>query len=275
MDFGLDLDLLYWQPQEDGVPFAVASEVKNPEMKWGPGWRIGFDFGLPRDQWSVYLVWTSIPIQKDTVAEGHLFPVWSSKPQVEGDFVTHAKAHWRLHLGIVDLDLRKAWELSPSFTLLPHLGIRFASLRQKYYVTYEGGSLFPDQVDNFNSKNKFWGLGPETGLNASWGLGKGWSLFSEMGMALVWGHFYIHESEKEHVTHTNFLKLFDIFDVNRALFDMAIGLEYEWKHLSLHAAWEQHYFPRQNQLIFQTPQLLSNHADLSIVGITVGGKYDF
>lgn len=281
--FFFTTDLLYWQPQEDQIPFALeqtSGKVKNAELTWGWGFRIALDYGLARDSWDLHLRWTCLPIQKDTEASGHLLPYWTTAPMSAGDFVSHAKAHWRLHLGIVDLELSRDWVVSSKFNLVPRLGVRFASIRQKYYVTYKDGSLFPGEEDHFNSKNKFWGVGPEGGFNATWYLSENWSLFSSFSISLVYGQIYVHESDTTSPSHVHHLKLFNIFPYSCLLWDMSLGIEWIRDNYTIHAAWEQHLFPGQNQLtpfLSQTSKgvFASHLGDLSLVGVTFGATWKF
>ena len=279
MGFTTALDLLYWQPNEDGVPYAITEHhVKQPEMKWGGGFRLGFEYQFERDYWTVNLNWTCLPIHFTTESSGHLFPIWSNAPQDPTDFVSHAKALWRLHLGIVDLSVEKPWDVSRHFTLSPNLGVRFASIRQKFYVSYSGGSLFPDDTDNFNTKNKYWGVGPLLGVNANLGLKYGFNIVGQIAYSLVYGEFYIHETEREQISRDIHLKFLDRFYQVRSLVDLQLGLEWTYGQTTLHAAWEQHFYAGQNQLInFNTPlnKLLGNQGDLAVSGITVGGKWRF
>ncbi len=280
--FTTGLDLLYWQPHEDGLPYVMEQngEVKNGQMKWGWGFRLAFEYGFDRDIWDVKLSWTCLPIQKDTETSGHLFPYWTQAPIAPGDFVDHAKAHWRLHLGIVDLELRRACWVSHALKLTPRLGVRFASIRQKYYVTYSGGSLFPDQEDHFNTKNKFWGVGPETGIDLSWHLGGSWNILGQIGGALAYGQIYVHDSDTTKPSNEHHEKLFNIFQYCVGLWDMALGLEWLREDYSIYALWEQHLYPSQNQLsplISSSARhlFISNLGDLSLIGITVGAKWTF
>jgi hypothetical protein len=279
MGFSTALDLLYWQPNEDGVPYAITQHhVKQPDMKWGGGFRLGFEYEFKRDNWAVNLNWTCLPIHHRTESEGSLFPIWSNAPQNPSDFVSSAKALWRLHLGIVDLELKKPWDVSPHLTFFPRLGVRFASIRQKFYVAYSGGTLFPNDTDNFNTKNKFWGVGPEMGVDADWGLSKYFSLIARAAYSIVYGEFYIHETEREMVARTMHLKLFNIYNEARSLIDLVLGLEWKYGHASLRASWEQHFFSGQNQLLNFTPPLnkmVGNGGDLAVSGISLGGSWRF
>lgn len=273
------LDLLYWQPTEDGLFFALKeSHIEQPHMKWGRGFRIGFEYTFERDDWSLNLTWTCLPIQHDTEASGHIFPIWSNAPQTSSDFVSHIKAHCRLHLGIVDLELKKPWKLSSFFTLFPRIGVRFASIRQKFYIASSNGSLFPNDTDNFNTKNKYWGIGPEMGLNTTATLGRGFSLISQLTYSLVYGEFYIHESERETKTRALHLNTLETFDQACLLLDLALGLNWRRDPISLHILWEEHLYPGQNQMVLFQPlpyKPMSNQGDLALSGVTLGAVWRF
>lgn len=276
----IGVDFLYVQPQATGVPITISeTRTKNPDMKWGYGFRVSFGYTLPRDNWGLQLIWLSVPVQNHTDVSGHLLPTWTSAEGDSSSFVDSAKSRWRLHLGLVDLDLSKPWRISPSFILYPHGGIRFASIRQKFYITYSGGSLFPGDSSNFASKNKYWGLGPEGGLTLEYLLNKHWSMRAGTAFSLVFGGFYIHETEREEKSRIEHLKLLSEYPMSAALLDMTLGLRYSSNHWSFHLDWEEHLFPGQNQLNFPVntspKKFASNLGAVSIAGISLGAVYHF
>lgn len=279
MPFSTALDLLYFQPNEDGVAYALTEHhVKQPEMKWGYGFRLGFKYQFKRDDWTASLNWTCLPIHHHTESSGHLFPIWSNASQNSSDFVTHAKALWRLHLGLVDLEMQKPWQTSSHLTLSPRLGIRFASIRQKFYVSYSEGSLFPNDTDNFNTKNKYSGVGPLIGINGSWRLASHLNLIGQAAYAIVYGEFYIHETEREYHSRAMHLKFFDIYNQACSLIDLTLGLEWNFNQTTLQILWEQHYAFGQNQLTnFNTPthKMLGNQGDLAISGVSFSASWKF
>ncbi len=268
------LDALYFIPSEDGVPYVIEhNDFKNPDMKWGWGFRLGLAQDFSHDDWKASLVWTCFPTQHDTETSGHLTAIWSNAPQIPGDFVEHAKVHWRLHMGIVDLDLEKKWTISSGLALYPHAGIRFASLREKFFVRYAGGSLFPDEVDNMHAKNKFWGLGPEAGLHTDWNLWKQWYILGKSTVSIAWGEFYVHQAEREEKSRVSFLQEHNVFSQAALLLDLSLGLAWQGEHFGCHLLWEEHFFPKQNHLTM--PSGASSPGSLSVTGLTLGFDWKF
>jgi hypothetical protein len=268
--FLFGLDLLYFQPQADGAAFAIEeSHIYNPQMRWGWGFRL--TLGTP----TLALKWLCLPIQNNTYAEGHLLPSWSSAPQDASSFVDAAKARWRLHLGLVDLEWQKKWDVSPYFLIKPRLGIRFASIRQKLHIIYRGGSLFPGEEDIFSSKNKYWGVGPEVGADLAWKLGNAWSLTGSSTFSGVTGGFYIHEAEREYISRVKHLNFFDCYGMGAIIWDYAIGIQWVRGITTLQASWEQHFFPSQNRLVHPPVSQLIGTGDLAVSGLSIGAKFAF
>ena len=256
------LDALYFIPSEDGVAYVSdRGTSKNPDMKWGWGFRLGLAQDFKHDAWKTSLVWTCLPVQHDTTATGHLTPLWTDAY----DYVESARVHWRLHLGIVDLDLERNWKISPYFEIAPHIGVRFASLREKFFVLYQGGSIAPGEEDNMHAKNKFWGVGPEMGAGINWRLGGHFSIAAKSTASLAYGEFYVHEDEREAGDH----KLYNIFSQAAFLWDLALGMSWQSEKFSSHLSWENHWFPGQNHLGGARP------GSLSVMGVSLGFDWKF
>jgi len=275
--FITNLDLLYMQPQVENLSYVFAPPyVENPETKWSLGFRFDLGYRFHRDAWEITLSWMCLPTQKESETAGSLLPTWSSAPQNSDSFVDHAKVRWRLHLGIVDLAFSKPWIVSRHFHIQPGLGLRFASLRQKFFVSYFGGNLFPNEEDTLHTKNKFWGVGPVATLNTKWFLSPRWSLLGRFGYSLVRGEFYEHEKEWETSSHTTYLRLFDTVQVNTGLFNLSLGIEWLFNGCRFHVLWEEAFFPHQNHLQYPSPGgIFPRPGNLSIAGISGGVSLQF
>jgi hypothetical protein len=280
--FFTSLDAMFVQPQENGLSYVIDQQSHRaiaPHLEWGWGFRLGFGYGLPRDDWDVTLTWVHLPIQNDHEKTGQLTPLWSTIPILPGQFTEMGHMHWRLHLGLVDLELQKPWHLTPQFQLTPRFGVRFASIREKYFLTYEGGTLLPDQQNTVHMKNKFWGVGPIVGLDSQWTIWKRWSLFGKSDVSLTFGHLYIHQAEHVHPSEDSLMKFFKIHPMDGALAHLALGLKWAGDHLSAYLQWEQFFFLGQNQMV-QFPfapsnKMVSNLGDISLAGVSLGATYRF
>ncbi len=278
--FDIGLDLLYFQPQEDNLAYAMkASTIETPNMRWGWGFRLDMGGSFKRDGWRMNLAWTCLPVQNDTEVSGHILPTWSGAPQTATSFVDKAKAHWRLHLGIVDLLLSKPWDVSSFCRVIPGIGVRYASLRQKFFVSYFGGNLFIGEEDTIHTKNKYEGVGPVASLSGDFSLVKSLSLTGSLDYSIVYGSTYVHQKEWEKGAHRTHFRLFEEFTMPAGLFHLALGLKWIFHQCELHAKWEQYFFPDQNHLMNPKPGfagvLFERFGALSTAGVSGGAQWSF
>ena len=132
----------------------------NPERKWDYGFRFGLGYVLNHDGWDIDAMWTHFRrnASDDVVADANtttsrIYTLWSAVVPGAGDFMQTAPAvptlpiaaevqtSWRLHLDLIDLELGRSFYTSKYLTLRPHIGLRGASIRQNYDITYLGGSF--------------------------------------------------------------------------------------------------------------------------------------
>src|ERR1700722_9617511 len=235
--FFADAAMLYWKASEAGLSYAVksSSTVENPKFEWDFGFKVGMGYRIPHDRWDVKLQFISFQTHTDNEKKGELVPLW----QMAGpSIVEKIDLHWRLHLGIVDLLLGKLYVPAKTLFLTPEIGIRAGSVRQKYYLD--------DNVDGVvHMKNKYFGVGPNVGLLGQWSWGGGWSLCARSFLSLLFGEFYVHQSE--YMGKEQILKLHDIFVSSAPIFEMGAGICWEHcfqgtlKRLILELAWDEFF----------------------------------
>ena len=293
-------DPVYWQAHEDGLAFAVESDstttlgpeskVENLHFDWDFGFQIGFGYRVPHDLWSFSLELKHIHTNAHghkRVSDGHaLFPLWKTPDSQDPSFADEAKAHWRLHLGLLDFVMEKEWRPVQTCVVAPVLGLRSAWIRQKYNLWYFGGSLFPDREEQFSMKNKFWGIGPAVGLRSSWEMASRWHLLGDFLLSILYGEFYVHQAEWTLPHKLKVLGIHEVFDLSVSTADITLGIRWEhlWKgtlkRLSLELAWDQILLFGQNQFIrFVNSSakgvFVSNQGDLSLQGYHIGARFDF
>ena len=293
-------DPVYWQAHEDGLAFAVESDSTTslaPESKgenlhfdWDFGFEVGLGYRIPHDLWSFSLELKHL----HTNAHGHrtandgsvLFPLWKFPDQQDPAYADIAKAHWRLHLGLLDLIMQKQWHPINSCSFSPVLGLRSAWIRQKYNLFYLGGSLAPDREEQFSMKNKFWGIGPCAGMRSSWEVVRRWSLFGDFLFSLLYGEFYLHQAERTLPHHEKILGIHEVFRTSVSTVDISFGVRGQWdwngslKRFFLEFGWDQIFLYAQNQFMrFVNPSALgsfvANQGDLSLQGCHIGARFDF
>lgn len=291
---------VYWQAHEDGLAYVSKSDSntslgpkckgENLDFDWDFGFEVGFGYRIPHDLWSFSLGLKHI----HTNAHGHeeaddntfLFPLWKFPDLLDPSYADEARAHWRLHLGLLDALMQKTLYLTDTLALTPVIGIRSAWIRQKYNLFYLGGSLFPGREEQFSMKNKYWGIGPCAGVKSSWEMKRHFFLFADILFSVLYGEFYIHQAEWALPSDAKILGVHEVFRSSCFTSDLALGVRWEqrWqgtlKALQLEIAWDLIDLFGQNQFMrFANPSALGNFAanqgDLSLQGYHIGARFDF
>jgi len=275
--------LLYWQAEEGGLSYAIesASSTKNLPFNWDFGFNVGLGYRIPHDTWQLLLQFTNL--QTHTDAKSHadakhaLLPTW----QTPLASALAATAHWRLHLGLIDLSLSKPLHATSTLTLTPQIGIRWGSIRQKYNIAYQGSA---EEV-LLRMKNKFWGIGPSLGAAGDYALTRSFSLIANASITLLYGQFYLHQDTDTYPSKDKLLGVHSLYSALSPALGAGAGLRWQtgFSHnrylLAIELAWDQLILFSQNQLLrFAAAQpgcVLSNQGDLSLAGVHVGAALRF
>ena len=144
-------------------PFYNA-DLLHPKSKWDYGYRLGLGYDLTHDGWDLYAGWTHLRttatqhVEIDLQLVPHrIYALYTAVvPGTENalgvsDLRTTAitvnptadslDTRWKLHFDLIDLELGREFYTSRYLTLRPHIGLRGASVRQKYDIDYMGGTL--------------------------------------------------------------------------------------------------------------------------------------
>lgn len=160
----------------------IVETDREPHWSWRPGYRVGVDYA-----WKCFVVeadWTHY------IGRAHF-----------NDGGQHG--NWRINYNTLDLILGRRCNVAPCFFFKPFVGVRGAYIRQNlnshletFYTGTNGSNVVPtDQHD----KERFWGVGPELGLEANWYLGCSWSLYASFDFVSYYGKV------KTRIDHTDFL----------------------------------------------------------------------
>jgi len=260
----VQVDALYFQATESATDTAFHDgKLITPKFntRWGVRAKTGFSF-CP-DGWEVGLQFLHYHGRTtEEIGGGDYLPT-RGYPETVG-IVDNFRSRWRLHLGFLDLYLTKGWEISPRLSLTPFAAIRFAGVRHKSRIIYRNA-----QEVNLSMKNKFWGIGPEVGLESLWHLRWGTSLFVRGACSLLWGEVYLHQDQND-------AKFFSEYDAMQKVGEMGIGLDFRkcfsCVELYLRAGWELYFLPGQNRLARFTTQaqFVGSGGDLSMQGLSLG-----
>jgi hypothetical protein len=310
-------DLLYWKANENGIPLAVVnkkspnnlahSKVDNLRGKWDFAFRVGLGYDVPHDGWDLGLSWLRynshghhkrIHSHSNRFVFPYLAP--SADPIADNATCARAKGRWRVLLNQLDLDLGREFFVSKWLTLRPHAGLRTDWIYQKVKADYEKfSSMLPSSSEvEITYRDRWWGIGLESGLDTQWGLGGGWSIFANLAAAILYGEHHIRMKDEDEPPFNNsingansnpngvFVKLKDKTWIAHPILDLQLGLRWDWMlandhlHLGVQLGWENHVYFSQNQFPifgddFNFGKFFANQGDLSLEGWTLGVRLDF
>jgi len=301
-DWEFTLAGFYWKSHQDGMEYAIESQVdnssseryrlidaefKNPSFKGDFGFKAGVGYNTTCDGWDFGVLWTwyhgkanshNKAEEEDNIT---LLSLWSD--QTTGIdtgnplFATDIQTNWKLKLNLIDFELgRKYWN-SPRVDLRPFIGLRIALLDQDYRIEQKGGTWDDSDIlaiNHIHLENDFNGAGIRAGLDSNWHFGCGWSFYGDFALSQIFGRFHIDHNEDDRQTVTPFdkikvLEAKDSFKTTSLFVDLGLGLSYSVLlcdcdyGLAVSFGWEQHLFLHQNQMWRVVPQEGSTSSDLN------------
>lgn len=292
--FQVSADLLLWQLQANGLEYVLQTgtashyptriegiegtdpSIKQKRYNWG--FRIGLDWTLPHDNWDIATTWTRIThdYSNSTVSAEE-----TVLTRVQGTFsfngLKSASARYDNHLDQICLNVGREFFISKWITLRPHFGLRTDWLNQRFH------SIFPADFPEETSlqKNRWWGIGIESGLNARWNFCGGFNIYGCIAAAIEYGFQKLVLNEDGELD-----TLFRMsYRICRPMLDTQLGLGWDYNfyddklHFGLKAGWENHvYFNQSHFLSYgQTDHYseVSRGGDLTYQGLTVSASLDF
>lgn len=188
--FGLRGELLYWRPELCGLEAAfgsttIATDISSnaittttvtesdeePHSKWSTGFRIGADAEL--NCFDVELDWTHFNGRANFSEDAQF-------------------GHWKIKYDVVDLTFGRDFGMTPCFFVKPFIGLRGARIHQN--LNSHLTTLFTALIGNNtvttdkHDSEKFWGIGPQIGLEADWKIGCNFGLYGSFAVVTYYGH---------------------------------------------------------------------------------------
>ncbi len=312
-DFQVSADALLWQLQEDGLTYAVETTpstgtptptvadapvgANSIKQKYNWGFRIGLDWTMSHDNWDIALDWTHLISNRhgnSTAAAATATAAANVLVKTQG-FVssagtplsfTSAKANYHNRLDQIDLNLGREFFISKWVTLRPFFGLRADWLHQRLRSSYVvpstsiAGVTTPSQTQATDQRNKWWGIGIESGLNTQWNLCGGFSLYGNVATAIEYGLQKLSLTESG-VVNAAFSSSYHIC---RPILDLQLGLGWDYNfcedgfHFGLKLGWENHvYFDQSRFLSYNTVNYSDNASggSLTYQGWTLHACFDF
>lgn len=316
--FILTADFLYWKITEDNLnygirepggtllfsaaPFApFVTEVNglvqyNPieqPFEWDPGVRIGAGYNLPYYGWDVNLYWTYIQSTPELFMSEPNFGIVTNllfaTPTQTADFqANNLQANWHLVFNALDLLAGRHLFLSRKLSIYPFGGLKTAWIDQKISHTYSdfrqvAATLFA--VGPIQSKNDFWGIGPEIGFNSRYVLPVNFGIFFEAATALLYGKWELET--KYHIHTARGVAVLTSYDIHMRENKHRLA---PWLHLQLGLDWQSCFGKNRcihfkagyecqfwwNQMRIETAFFTGDpKGHLMMNGLTLEGKFEF
>jgi len=328
-DIGLYLfaDALYWHADVTNAEWAFVSNAGSPTIptagsnkelafKWNWGFRVGIGYEFDHDQWDsdIYYTWFKNRAANNSTSQtSFTTPARGSASTLNGDMdtdpalITGGRANTKLSFQVLDWELGRAFYISNSISLRPHVGLKGAWIHLKEGETFTS-SL--GETYKINNSTRSWEVGPSAGINSNWyfgcantmAVGKGevrdrpmWSIFGDVSGALMYGHFKNSHSEVGTIAGAT-VDGFQPSSLNRNLMvpvlTGVLGLAWDMcfdcdkVHLGIRAGYELQYWFRQNQRFsnindgsfgssFAAPRYTRTTGDLALQGLTIDVRLDF
>jgi hypothetical protein len=298
-------DFLYWRADEEGLEYAARSSTQpgaskysetslSPEIEWSPGCRLGVGYVFAnQDYWDLTLLWTHFQTtQKDSVSATAV-PAWLRGGS--GFMAQGGRARWHLSYNVYDASLGRDYFVSKTISVHPSVGLRGATIDQKYRAKYRAVSLggtttpFPTSMQ---AQNDFWGIGTRIGTQLQWRCSTSFALLGSVGGSLLYGDFKVKEHFKtvgslgsasnvpifmhEHLTTGAFnIEAFLGAQWERFFYQntmkLAISLGYEWSQwLS-----QNRLFSYETEAGAQVAPVDCRRGNLTLQGATLQARWDF
>jgi Legionella pneumophila major outer membrane protein precursor len=239
-------DLLYWTVSEDGFdcnfgPTAIHTTTVNEipttaitehnrdlDFDWEPGFRIGIGGDWPCSGWDTGAFWTWYH------GRGH-------------GHQDHNHAHWKMHFNVADAVFGRRFWVGKCVNLRPFGGFRYAQIEQTLrsnlqtkIIASTGSGIVRS---TYHKKQKYWGFGPELGLEADFYIGKRWSVYGDLDGAVLYGHngTSFHNKDASALAN-NICNSSGKSHSMKYVLDYGLGIRYELNHWTLQLGLEQHTY---------------------------------
>lgn len=333
VDVYVTADYIYWHASEGGLAYAYSSGIVStlatsnnapsqgrlvsPQFKMSSGFKVGLGLDFHYDGWDMELMYTWLRPKAsssfDAADAGEQNQaVWSTAVTAKASTKQNAQVYispaaptsgsssWKLHVNVLDLELGRAFFVSPKLVVRPHFGLKGTWDTQTYNVNYVAaaggvytasstassttkssgssstttssagalGLVSSATADNYTiaRKQNYWGVGPRTGVNSCWMISRNFSVFSDWAFATLWGQFKNTRTDTSNLTGdttvTDFVPVYERGRLHQlnAVLEMELGLRYDY--------WfsDDEYRFRigaswENQLWFNQNHFLGVHSD--------------
>lgn len=311
-DVFLTADFIYWSVREEGLAFATSGfapggvgtttlskgQTYYPGFRWRPGFKVGLGLDLGHDGWDIYAqyTWMNAPKHTRTAtsttdSNNELVSTWVFDPANEMQSVNYASGAWSLNFNTADLDIGRQYFISHYLVLRPFVGLKASWQKQRNTAYYqETVTTTSYTATNLSMKERFFGIGLRSGLNANFHFDKNWSLYGDCTLSALASHFNVsHSYTTWTVTNTDttptasetllLANYKTVLNTIKPVLETGMGLAWDYwfnddsYHVGLSLGWEQQLWWGMNK--FNNLLNGDSNGDLSMQGITFKFRFDF
>lgn len=276
----LTFDITYWHTKMGGTEYAyslhpqfsngvvlpqINGDMKENDLDWDVGFKVGLGYKTPHDDWDVYARYTYFNgdnSSHSTKAEPSALVPLTSFGLV---FAHKVKSRVEIDYDNVDLELARSYFMSQRLAFRPHFDLKttWIDIEQDVRITASSIDNTNDTVGlDYKTKDDvhFWGLGPRAGIDSKWFLGYGFHLFGDFAGSVQYGYFktkareYLPPSALPFLPDGEALQMKHKFHRFIPFVQMFLGLGYdtyineERQHLAFKLGYEVQYYWRVNQI---------------------------
>jgi hypothetical protein len=335
VDVYVQADYILWHASEGGLAYiwnggsvpiltvATSNNVlsqgneKSPHFKMSSGFKAGLGLDFHYDGWDMGLNYTwlrphasssfsAAPVGSHNISlcvgDTTLVPAGKNTVEIlETITPREGFSSWKLHFNVLDLELGRAFFVSPKLVLRPHFGLKGTWDTQRYNIAYVSANAnqativgttvtlsSSTAVETYTvyQKQYYWGLGARTGVNSSWMVSRNFSFFGNWALTALWGQFKNTRYDISDVTGTTVVTNYmpvnlraRTHQINPVL-EMELGLRYDYwfsdddYRFRIAASWENQLWLHQNHFV-KALDASDVSGNLSLQGFTLNVRFDF
>ncbi len=252
-----------------------------PKFHTSPGVKAGFNFAPDAQSFDTTFTWTYFPTSTTgSIPRGSgivTSDFFAGSYFITRDLYAGAFMDWQMVMNMFDLQAGHKFDVTPSLSLRPKLGVKGGSIYQTINLTWD--AIFYQSEETV--KNNFTGIGPSFGLDAQWNFYPNFSLVGNVSSAVMWGKWNNSDTFKRPyallglVTPTTISMTMNDAKLGTLMMDYFVGLNWAYhgkSQINLQLGYEMQYWANQLRLI--AIQLVPTHGDLTIQGATCGLTID-
>jgi hypothetical protein len=300
---GLSLfaDFIYWEARESNLDFAISGvktlnapitsqgQTYYPSFGYQPGFKVGAAASLGHDNWDLRAdyTWLNTSGGKNTVsqplASTTLIPTKKLYSSVYENPLIQADGSWGFIYNLAQLSLGRDYYISEYLTLRPFFGVSGSWNHQKLTIHYLFNSTPSNSFIAQQSKQTYWGVGFNTGLNTAWCFDENWSIYGDFSVLNMWSKYTVLQCE------TNYTANGTTVDYDSGIVELRTqGVQYGLQNvidIQMGLRWQMQFDDNTMGILIQAgwdQQVWINHAqftnqasNLSVQGLDVKFSFDF